>query len=72
MPERTEERADWTIELAITQAIKAGVFRRAERLSPNAAHVWGALARPHTEEASRLLARFYERSDAGGVRPFRR
>lgn len=40
---------------ALTEAIKAGVFRRAARLNPKQAEVWHGIAEHHSALAKQLL-----------------
>jgi hypothetical protein len=47
---------DPRIEAAICEGARAGVFRRAERLNPQSASVWGGLAERHTKNAGDILA----------------
>ena len=42
---------------AISEGVKAGVFRRAARLNPHSAALWSDCAEPHTETAKQLLLR---------------
>jgi len=63
------EDADWAIGLAISEAVTAGVFRRAERLNPRTAKTWGSLAAPHSQAAKRHLDDAIRRLGAGGAGP---
>lgn len=60
---------DWAIELAISEAVTAGVFRRAERTNPRSADTWASLAAPHSRRVGALLDDAMTRLDAGGVWP---
>lgn len=42
------------IAVVIAEAVKAGIFRRAQRLSPQA-KVWGELGDMHSANVTRLL-----------------
>lgn len=45
------------IELAIMEAVKAGVFRRAARLNPLSAGTWDALAVQYSKQGAAHLNR---------------
>ena len=42
------------IKEAIAEAIRAGIYRQAERLNPDSADVWNALAEPHSRRVAAL------------------
>ena len=52
---RWSARIDPNIEQAISEAVKAGVFRRAARLNPGSARIWNALAEPHSRRVATIL-----------------
>lgn len=45
------------VGLAIAEAVKAGVFRRAQRLNPGMANVWSEMADQHSRRVAALLRR---------------
>lgn len=42
---------------AIAEGVRAGVFRRAERLNPRTAETWNSLAEPHSQRVGALMER---------------
>lgn len=61
---------DWAVKVAIEEAVRAGVFRRAERLNKTTRQVWGSLAAPHSQAAKRFLDDAMTRLGAGGARSY--
>ena len=61
------EEPSGEIGLAITEGIKAGVFRRAQRLNPAQAATWGRLAERHTRAAEGYLDDMLNRLGAGNA-----
>lgn len=55
---------DAAVSLAIAEAVKAGVFRRAARTNPKSAAVWKPLAEDHSRRAATLLNDAMQRLDA--------
>lgn len=43
------------IEEAISEAVRAGVYRRAARYNPKTASVWDQCAKPHSSRVAALL-----------------
>lgn len=50
-------RVHWEIALAISEGVKAGVFRRAARLNCHGREIWEELADRHSQHAAGLLGR---------------
>lgn len=56
MTSEAETAAHPLIAEAIAEAVKAGIFRRAQRLNCASAETWAALAEPHSQKAAQILA----------------